>query len=983
MSSEPNQPGDPSATTGVPLGSGAVVRKPSSQRRLIEAAMGQLDERSHAIAVDDTPPPDAFPGYEIIKEVHRGGQGVVYQAIQKATKRRVALKVLHEGPFAGTIGRSRFEREVQVLGQLNHPNIVRIHDSGVSTTGHFYYVMDYISGKPLDEFIRTRDDDPAAAVDSGSKRDAKRAKKSRGTTTSGARVGPLTVEDTLRVFVKVCDGVNAAHLRGVIHRDLKPSNVRVDQNGEPIVVDFGLAKTAAPDLDHDSGRPMTITGQFIGSLPWASPEQAEGSPDGIDVRTDVYSLGVMLYQMLTGKFPYQVTGSMRDVMENILHAEPARPSTVRKQIGDEVETIVLKCLHKDKDRRYQSAGELARDLQRYLRGEPIEAKRDSALYLIGKALRRYRVQTGVAAAFAGMVVLFAAFAAVMLAQTRAAWQEEKSQRQVAERATLQAQAQRDRAERNFQAVRAMSRTFLFEFNAAVEGLRGATAAREQLVRTAVTSLDGLAAQAGDDPTLLRELADGYEQLGRIEGGLFEPRVGTKLRAAERFAKAKEIREALLKRLPGEARSHADMGASLKREGNILELDRKYEDAQRRYEEAMLAYERAMQLAEQPDNPDPALRQIAEHEGWELVRLVGDTFARRAVSEPDRAKADDLFARAEAQYTRALNGYFDPRAAARPGDAGARSDAEVLRSKLASNLRARASALTTRAEREIKQSPPQDQAAGPVAGSRLTPKAAAMLGEALDRLAQAEPIATAARDAFAAIAAAHPQSAVAARDLYIAEHGLGWVWSARAAVWQTLDQDAGVSDPRAVAPGVPEGATVRTLEAAARGVAMERYRAGLAIAARLAADDPKNIEAQRELAVCLNKIGNEWRWGSRLSADAAERARMLDEAERAYAESLRLRRELLASDPMQRHIRDVGLALFKLAQVNLERAASPGTPDDTRAALRSVALGLLRGTPQEMGAMQAWMMLVNDQVLAPEAQEILETREAIREAEGRR
>src|SRR4029079_10079841 len=262
-------------------------------------------------------------------EIHRGGQGVVYQAIQKNTKRKVAIKVMREGPFAGAKDKVRFEREVQILGSLNHPHIVAIHDSGLAA-GNFYFVMDYISGQPLDLYMSS---------------------------------GKRSIDETLRLFIKIGQAVTAAHLRGIIHRDLKPRNIRIDQNGEPHILDFGLAEIATAEVMGES-RPqvMTIPGQFVGSLPWASPEQAEGTPDKIDVRTDVYSLGVVLYEMLTGKFPYEVVGNMRDVLDNILRAEPARPSTVRRQINDEVETIVLKCLAKDRDRRYQSARELARDI---------------------------------------------------------------------------------------------------------------------------------------------------------------------------------------------------------------------------------------------------------------------------------------------------------------------------------------------------------------------------------------------------------------------------------------------------------------------------------------------------------------------------------------------------------------------------------------------------------------------------------------------
>ncbi|HVP13136.1 MAG TPA: protein kinase [Phycisphaerae bacterium] len=297
------------------------------------------------------PPPDSFVGYQIIREIHRGGQGVVYQAVQKSTKRRVAIKVMKEGPFATRSERARFEREVEILGQLNHPNIVTVHDSG-QAAGSFYYVMDYISGQPLDVWMAG---------------------------------GPRTIEQTLRLFQKICEAVHTAHLRGIIHRDLKPGNIRIDENGEPHILDFGLAKVAR---GAEEASLMTMTGQFMGSLPWASPEQAEGRPSKIDIRTDVYSLGVILYQMLTGRFPYEVAGNMRDVLDRIIRAEPVRPSTVRRQIGDEVETIVLKCLSKERERRYGAAGALAEDVRRYLAGEPIQARRDSVIYIAWVRMRQ-------------------------------------------------------------------------------------------------------------------------------------------------------------------------------------------------------------------------------------------------------------------------------------------------------------------------------------------------------------------------------------------------------------------------------------------------------------------------------------------------------------------------------------------------------------------------------------------------------------------
>jgi len=358
-------------------------------------------------------PHDSFTGYEIIHEVHRGGQGVVYQAIQKATKRKVAIKVMKEGPFAGSRDKARFEREVQILGALNHPNIVTIHDSGIAS-GHHYFVMDYISGQPLEVWMAS---------------------------------GQRSIEETLKLFAKICEAVNAAHLKGVIHRDLKPGNIRIDNQGEPHVLDFGLAKMATAEVTNGS-RPqvMTVTGQFVGSLPWASPEQAEGAPDKIDTRTDVYSLGVILYEMLTGKFPYEVIGNMRDVLDRIMKSEPAKPSTIRRQVNDEVETIVLKCLSKERERRYQTAGELARDLGHYLKGEPIEAKRDSGMYVLRKQLRRYRLPVAIGAVLMVLVTAGLAVSTTLWQQATQERDRADGERDRAEAATTQATAERARAE---------------------------------------------------------------------------------------------------------------------------------------------------------------------------------------------------------------------------------------------------------------------------------------------------------------------------------------------------------------------------------------------------------------------------------------------------------------------------------------------------------------------------------------------------------
>jgi len=352
------------------------------------------------------PPHDALPGYEILGEIHRGGQGVVYQALQKTTRRKVAIKVMREGPFAGWRGRARFEREVQILGALNHPSIVTIHESGTAS-GCQFFVMDYVAGSPLDIWLTT---------------------------------APRSVRQILSLFITICNAVNEAHIKGIIHRDLKPGNIRIDDEGRPHILDFGLAKVTGDDEEEDrEAAGMTAVGQFVGSLPWTSPEQAQGHLDHIDTRTDVYALGVILYQMLTGAFPYEVAGPMRDVLNRIVSSEPIRPSSIRREIDRDVEAMVLKCLRKEPQRRYQTAGELGQDLDRYLNGKPVAARSDSGLYVLGKTLRRYRVPVAVATAFAALV-------GVSLLASLSLWRQAVSERDRAITAQIEQDRERRRAD---------------------------------------------------------------------------------------------------------------------------------------------------------------------------------------------------------------------------------------------------------------------------------------------------------------------------------------------------------------------------------------------------------------------------------------------------------------------------------------------------------------------------------------------------------
>lgn len=305
----------------------------------------------------DHPTPD-IPGYRLQRQIAIGGQGIVYEAKQESTGQSVAIKLLLHGAIAGDSQRARFEREVEILAKVTHPHIVSIVDRGETEDGMPYLVTQFVHGWPVDKYsarMIAADDQEATEI--------------------------------LPLFVKIANAIDFAHKRGVIHRDLKPSNILVDPHGEPRILDFGLAK---PLLGEFSDA-RTIDGSFMGSLPWASPEQAHGDPQAIDHRSDVYSLGVILYQMVTGgKFPYPVVGSMRDVLDNILNAKPTPPSELSNKntahpsetaasprpiptVNPGLEAIVMKALEKSPSRRHQSAMELANEIRDYLAGRPSDA----------------------------------------------------------------------------------------------------------------------------------------------------------------------------------------------------------------------------------------------------------------------------------------------------------------------------------------------------------------------------------------------------------------------------------------------------------------------------------------------------------------------------------------------------------------------------------------------------------------------------------
>jgi len=341
----------------------------------------------------------AFREYDALERVDYGGQGIVYKADHRPTKRAVAIKILLDGALATSDQRHRFAREVELVARLRHPNIVAVYDSG-EIEGRPFLVMEYLDGLPIDDHAAVHD---------------------------------LSPRQLIGTFLTVCRAVSAAHQNGVIHRDLKPANILVDGEGQPHILDFGLAKdiSSAPET---SG--ISLTGQVVGTLPYLSPEQAGGSAGPIDVRSDIYSLGVVLYELLAGDRPYSVDGDRVAALGNIVSRQPngirktlamkqdARWRLETGQINDDLEKIVFKALEKEPDRRYQSADALADDLQRYLTGEAVHAKSASRMYLLRKTVRKFRLSIAVASAFIVLLV-------VALVGVTAAWRRSERVAQIA------------------------------------------------------------------------------------------------------------------------------------------------------------------------------------------------------------------------------------------------------------------------------------------------------------------------------------------------------------------------------------------------------------------------------------------------------------------------------------------------------------------------------------------------------------------------
>ena len=336
---------------------------------------------------------DLVPGYRLIREIHRGGQGVVWLAEQDGTRRSVAIKMLLQGRFATSRQRRRFEREIEVVASLDDVAIVTVFESGVTGDGQVYCAMEYVDGVPLDEWFR----------ENASDRDR-----------------------TIRLVHRIATAIGVAHRRGVIHRDLKPANILVDADGQPHVLDFGLARL---ENERDSERAellATVSGEFLGTFTYCAPEQLTGDPTAVDTRADVYALGLLLFEGLTGTRPFENPDSIADLVHQRVDQTAPKPSSRSRGIGRELDLIVLKSLDVDPDRRYDTGGALAEDLANLQAGRVVRARGDGFGYLLWKAVQRHKLP----ASFAAILLILVVASSIVMALL---YRESEQRRRQAER----------------------------------------------------------------------------------------------------------------------------------------------------------------------------------------------------------------------------------------------------------------------------------------------------------------------------------------------------------------------------------------------------------------------------------------------------------------------------------------------------------------------------------------------------------------------
>ena len=417
--------------------------------------------------------PSEIGRYRILGIIASGGMGVVYEAMQESPRRRVALKIIKVGT-ASKMALHRFNFEADTLAKLSHPNIAKIYEAGTweSENGETpFFAMEYIPGAQ--------------------------------TLISFAEKKNLSIKERLELFSKVCDAVHHGHQKGVIHRDLKPDNILVDNNSDPKIIDFGVAR--ATDADLAVTTMQTTMGQLIGTLQYMSPEQCDADPDGIDTRSDVYALGVILFQLLSGKLPYDLRRqAIHEAVRVIKETRPTSMGTISTSLKGDVDTIALKAMEKDRDRRYQSAAELAGDIHHFLNNEPIIARPLSIGYQVKLFTQKYK-RTCAA------VILLAI--SIVLGIIGTTW------------GMVEANRQKNLAEDRYEAVLDISREVLGDFYSGVVKLNAGIEVRQLVLDSSMSHLDELEESAGATSEIRATKAKTHALLSQLFGSLTAANLG--------------------------------------------------------------------------------------------------------------------------------------------------------------------------------------------------------------------------------------------------------------------------------------------------------------------------------------------------------------------------------------------------------------------------------------------------------------------------
>jgi eukaryotic-like serine/threonine-protein kinase len=430
--------------------------------------------------------PTAIGRYRIIRMLGEGGMGTVYEAEQDEPHRIVALKVIKLG-MAGADRVRRFRQERQILAGLAHPGIARLLDGDYTESGAPYLVMEYVDGQPITQWCDERN---------------------------------LNLPARLRLFQKLCDAVEFAHRHLVVHRDLKPANVLVTPEGEPKLLDFGIAKLIDQNAD------ATWTVERALTLDYTSPEQVRGGP--ITTAADVYALGILLYELIAAKRLYTFsTSPLEEAIDSICTRDPAPPSAIAsKPLSEDLDAIVLKAMRKEAQERYPSPRALSDDIERFLTSRPVLARLGTLRYVASKFVRRHRAAVAVAAVL--LLTLSGATASI-------AWEAHI------------ARLERDRAQRRFNDVRGLARAVIFDLQNKLSALPGTTEVRKDMVALAINYLDASAKEGSDDPGLLGELAAAYINVGDIQGNLNTHNLGDLPAAMNSYAKAEPLARTLVAR----------------------------------------------------------------------------------------------------------------------------------------------------------------------------------------------------------------------------------------------------------------------------------------------------------------------------------------------------------------------------------------------------------------------------------------------------